>query len=103
MSTVMWSKACSVENLLPPYLILKFTKKFSLLFFVFFTSACNSQSIFRAVMYQNVMRIILCLVSYFTFIHQVLSEDASSRLHWMLFKSGDGKYHTYRIPALVKT
>jgi len=54
-------------------------------------------------MYQNVMKIILCLVSYFTFIHQVLSEDASSRPHWMLFKSGDGHYHTYRIPALVKT
>ena len=30
----MWSKACSVENLLPPYLIFKFMKKFSPLLFV---------------------------------------------------------------------
>ena len=36
------------------------------------------------------MKIILCLVSYFTFIHQVLAEDASPRLHWMLFKVGMG-------------
>ena len=51
----------------------------------------------------NLNKIILCLVSCFNFIQPVLSEDSSQRLHWMLFKSGDGHYHTYRIPALVKT
>ena len=54
-------------------------------------------------MNQNGIKIILCLLSYFILIHTVGAEDPSPRLHWMLFKSGDGHYHTYRIPALVKT
>ena len=54
-------------------------------------------------MNQNGIKIILCLLSYFILIHTVGAEDPSPRLHWMLFKRGDGHYHTYRIPALVKT
>ena len=54
-------------------------------------------------MNQNGIKIILCLVSYFILIHTVGAEDPSPRLHGMLFKSDDGHYHTYRIPALVKT